>query len=405
MYFLIRGSRLWVLVAAIGFFSVAPATVAFGQAFPVCANPLSDPDGDGYGWENRASCRVAVSQTKYCTRNDSDSDGDGYGWENGQSCVVAETPGRINCQLTDSDPDGDGYGWENGGSCVAISPTANVTEEKYPIDAPACSDQRFDTDSDGFGWENSIVCTTFNHGDGGRSITDLVLVTGQSNALGAETAIYETQSFDENLDSPVKRVYAYTETGWSIASLRQIWDRNWYPRADIANNPANNFAFHFAKNVVLKDPKRVVGFVLVTAPGAPIANWDKGQPFYSTIQQKVGRALSALPHKHQVDAILWHQGESDYNDTDYYGDKLNGLIWNFRGESWVKNSAPFICGETYNSPVNKRLAGLNSDTVWNTACASSNDLVTVGDDIHFSAKSLRILGARYSDKYLEILNY
>lgn len=393
------GKLLLLVFAMLTFFTASPVVV--GQGLPTCTDPLSDMDGDGFGWENRASCRVGVSPIKNCTRTDSDPDGDGFGWENGRSCVVGSIPGRANCQRSDSDPDGDGFGWENGRSCIVQAVT---TEEKYPIRFPACSDRKYDVDSDGFGWENSTTCTSHNSGDGGISITDLVLVTGQSNALGAETALYDSASFDSNLDSPVKRVYVYTNTGWGIASLRQIWDLNWYPRADIDKNPANNFAFHFAKNVALQDPQRVVGFILVTAPGEQISYWDKGQLFYAKIQRKVSRALNALPQKTQVDAILWHQGESDYYDTDYYANKLERLIANFRNESWVASTAPFICGETYNSPVNTRLTALNSDSDPNTACASSNDLLTVGDDIHFSAKSLRTLGFRYSAKYLEIMN-
>lgn len=117
----------------------------------------------------------------------------------------------------------------------------------------------------------------------------------------------------------------------------------------------------------------------------------------------MARALSALPHKNKVDAILWHQVESDYYDTNYYGDKLNQLIGSFRGESWIASNAPFVCGETFNSPVNRRLAALSTDSDPNTACASSNSLLTVGDDLHFSAKLLRIPSVRYATKYLEIL--
>lgn len=374
---------------------------SFGQGLPVCANALSDTDGDGFGWENSASCRVVANQRPDCVRYDSDPDGDGFGWENGQSCVASTPSAILACQQIDSDPDGDGFGWENGRSCRAQV----FLEEKYPIRFPACSDPKYDADSDGFGWENSTTCSSHNVGDGGRSITDLVLVTGQSNALGAETAIYDPASFDQNLDSPVKRVYVYSKTGWSIASLRQIWDLNWYPRADISGDPANNFAFHFAKQVVARDPQRVVGFILVTAPGQPISHWDKGQAFDSIIQRKVTSALNALPHKQQVDAMLWHQGESDYYNTAYYGNKLRQLIANFRSEPWVKNNAPFVCGETYNSPVNQQLAALNFDSDPNTACATANGLQTIGDDLHFSANSLRILGSRYARKYLEIVGF
>lgn len=57
-----------------------------GQALaaPVCASAASDPDGDGWGWENGQSCTVVPN----CASAASDPDGDGWGWENNRSCKV-----------------------------------------------------------------------------------------------------------------------------------------------------------------------------------------------------------------------------------------------------------------------------------------------------------------------------
>lgn len=370
------------------------------QNYPLCLDSSSDPDNDGFGWENNSSCRVSGARPARpaCRSSASDPDGDGFGWEQGKTCVVVNA--KPDCTSAAVDPDGDGFGWENSRSCVVRQQT--LREEKYPIPLPACSDNKYDPDRDGKGLENSRLCNSFNVGDGGRSITDVVLITGQSNALGAETARYDPASYDETLDSPVKRVYVYTKTGWSIASLRQIWDLNWYPRGDIASDPANNFGFHFGKNVVLQDPRKVIGLVVITAPGEQISHWDKGSPFYKYLQRKADWALAALPHKNKIDAILWHQGESDYYDTAYYGEKLSQLIGNLRSEAWVREAAPFVCGETYQSPVNRRLSALNNDGDPMTACVTSSGLDTIGDDVHFSAASLRVLGARYAAKYLKI---
>ena len=85
-----------------------------------------------------------------------------------------------------------------------------------------------------------------------------MLVTGQSNALGAGT------SFDEFLDAPNNHVMAFTDTGWEIANLDQIWDLNWFPRTDPGTPPSNNLGFHFAKRVADQAPGRVVGFILLT---------------------------------------------------------------------------------------------------------------------------------------------
>ncbi|MEU2241155.1 cellulase family glycosylhydrolase [Streptomyces sp. NPDC018338] len=76
------------------------------NGYPYCANGgSSDPDGDGWGWENSRSCVVRGSAADtgsgggtggtapngypYCANGgSSDPDGDGWGWENSRSCVV-----------------------------------------------------------------------------------------------------------------------------------------------------------------------------------------------------------------------------------------------------------------------------------------------------------------------------
>jgi len=66
------------------------ASVGQAVAAPLCASAASDPDGDGWGWENSQSCKVAPA----CASAASDPDGDGWGWENKQSCRVAIKPAK-----------------------------------------------------------------------------------------------------------------------------------------------------------------------------------------------------------------------------------------------------------------------------------------------------------------------
>lgn len=231
---------------------------------------------------------------------------------------------------------------------------------------------------------------------GAAAITDLVLVTGQSNALGSDT------SFDVHLDTPHQRAFAFTETGWQVADLNQVWDLGWHPRNDPDTDPSNNFGFHFARTVAARRPDRVVGFILVTAPGAAIDQWDYESELYIKIRNKVVTALNELPNKPAIDGILWHQGESDWEDNDYYTNKLNSLIQNFRGESWFGSNRPFICGETVQAPVNNRLMALNNDDDSWTGCISSDTAPTFLDGLHFSADGLRIMGTRYATRYIEM---
>lgn len=239
----------------------------------------------------------------------------------------------------------------------------------------------------------SAVSGVFYPGD----ITDLILVTGQSNALGAGTA------FDADLDRSDSRVFAYTDTGWQIADLHQVWDLNWHPRNHPTTDPSNNFGFHFAKMLAERRPQKVVGIILVTAPGAAISHWDYGGEFNQKIRQKVVAAINDLPGKSSIDGILWHQGESDWESTDYYKNKLNEVINNFRTEPWFSANKPFICGETVIAPVNQLLMALNSDGDDYTGCVSAAGLPTFQDKMHFAAEGLRILGVRYATKYLQMI--
>ena len=274
-------------------------------------------------------------------------------------------------------------------------------------------------------------------------ITDLILVTGQSNVRASQS------DYDPSLDSPHPRVFAFTTTRvanayasggiWQQADLHQAWDVDgWHPGNGSLNDPSrrpyNNFAFHFARTLAASDPDKVVGIVIASAPGEGIQHWDAGGDFAGplfpngitfaqAVETQALAALNAQGTKATFDAVLWHQGETDHqiegtsdvdvlahfqNDTynpardrTYYPDKLNALIARLRTSNWFSNDKPFICGETKDAPVNERLMDLNRDGDPWTGCVMGSDLGT-RDGTHFNADALRTLGQRYADKYLEM---
>lgn len=121
-------------------------------AFPVCVQMGSDHDGDGWGWENGTSCRVAsIGGYPVCLDPNSDPEKDGWGFENGQSCVV-QGSNPVNtfpeCIYRAADEDGDGWGYENGASCMVTSAS------QYP----QCSFGVIDDNADGWGFENGQSC-------------------------------------------------------------------------------------------------------------------------------------------------------------------------------------------------------------------------------------------------------
>lgn len=103
--------KTMAMIAITGEFllAIVPASAQnASNGYPYCRNgSASDPDGDGWGWENKASCVVRSSRADpnaghsadsaqnapsgypYCKNGSAtDPDGDGWGWEKKASCVV-----------------------------------------------------------------------------------------------------------------------------------------------------------------------------------------------------------------------------------------------------------------------------------------------------------------------------
>ncbi len=251
-------------------------------------------------------------------------------------------------------------------------------------------------------------------------ITDLFFITGQSNAAGLET------SYDATVDIADSHVFAYTDNGWQVADLHQNWELS-VPGNFSGTNPErmpyNHIGFQLTKAISEKSD-RVVGLVVLTAPGEGISHWDYNSEFFTEIRQKATLALNALPHKSEFDAMIWMQGETDWlfegtadpgatgfidqtseEYKNYYPNKLFQLMSNLRGESWFRFDGRFVCAETKKASLNGHLMALNSDDDPYSGCAAASDLPTRMTDPygnHFSAESFRTLGKRLADVYLSM---
>jgi len=309
-----------------------------------------------------------------------------------------------------------------------LSANPGPTESDTPV-IPFCTSPGADEDGDGFGFEAGASCrVSTNFAAIPKAtideITHIVVVTGQSNVEAPETA------FDEELDKPHPRVFAFTDEGWQIADLHQVWDENAHPGnhslTDPNNSPNNNFVFHYGRSLAQLDTSAVPAFIVLAAPGRGIAHWDYESPFYWKMRNKINSALSQIPHRNTIDVMLWHQGESDWlsegtSDPDateftvkdsweydnYYRLKLDRVIANFRSEPWATPNLPFICGETRIAEgVNQHLNALNNNGDSNSACVATSDLpyrLTDPTGNHYSAAGLRELGRRYMQQYRSIV--
>ena len=414
---------------------------------PFCTTDDADPDGDGWGWENNASC-IAVAPEENDTETintvaiDDDSseptvrnetgpnDGDDTEITDSSDTEITdnsdtdttgstdtETTDSIDTEITDSidTETTDSIDTEITDSSDTEITDSSDTEITDSIDTDTTTSVETEltdstktsaTDSD---WPDDTTADAVAYLP--SDITDLILVTGQSNTLGSNSSV------DSALDAPHPRVFAYTSNGWDVAALFQSWDNGAHPGTGDPTNTQqihNNFALHFGKRLAALDENAVIGFILVSEPGEGIDHWRPGNTGMLRVQQKTLEAINALPHKAAIDGILWHQGETDWilegtsdpdveqpAPVDYYPVRLNRLIENFRLENWYDSDKPFICGETIQAlGVNTHLNSLNSDGDINTVCVEGAGLAAINEDgSHFNAPSLRTLGRRYAEAY------
>lgn len=230
---------------------------------------------------------------------------------------------------------------------------------------------------------------------GPESITDVIVLTGQSNALATHSRL----QISEDADEPVASVYAYNQdNGWQVAALNQNWFEYWPVGWE---RPSRNSAvFHAAKEIVANDPSRVVGLILVAKGDRSIDLWDDGEEMAVALDKHVEKALGNLPHSKTVRLTLWMQGEADGARKDY-DTKLDQLITRLRGKWWSNNEMRFICSETYTNAVNSDLMALNGNGDAFTACVEASDQET-DDNIHFITPGIRTIGKRMGEKYLQI---
>jgi len=133
---------------------------------PPCEDANSDPDGDGFGWENYRTCVTSTDSVEpatqinaltaplsqpVCTSAASDPDGDGYGWENYRSCIVSKTSQEPAMQIDAASP-------QIATPPAQIDTTPVQTIAPSPSSQPMCASADSDPDLDGFGWENSRTC-------------------------------------------------------------------------------------------------------------------------------------------------------------------------------------------------------------------------------------------------------
>lgn len=223
----------------------------------------------------------------------------------------------------------------------------------------------------------ALICTATAADEPKR----LFLLIGQSNMAGRAP-------FGKSDKEPIKNVFLLNAEGkWQAAA-----------------NPLNQYStirkglkmqklgvgYGFAK-ALSKDSKESLGLIVNAKGGSKIDEWTKDSKFFKEAMKRVDQAEKGGS---KLEAVLWHQGESNHND-DKYDKKLATLVKDLRSATGNKE-LPFIAGEVkQGTAVNKFISALPK-RVKHTAVASSKSLKTM-DQWHFDNKSIIKLGERYAE--------
>lgn len=76
-----------LILTALGILALASSNSNIAFANPICQSSASDPDGDGWGWENDASCIVASSDFPGACITDSTGV---EGWNGTRTCYITD---------------------------------------------------------------------------------------------------------------------------------------------------------------------------------------------------------------------------------------------------------------------------------------------------------------------------
>ena len=171
----------------------------------------------------------------------------------------------------------------------------------------------------------------------------------------------------------------------------------------------------FAARIAAAGPHVTIGLIPAAVGGSPIDAWQPGVYYEPTRSHPwddaIARARAAQPSG-TLQAVLWHQGESDATAelAPAYEAKLHDLIARIR-VALDAPDVPFIVGQLGQFPdvpwdgprrtvdtAHRTLPG----KVRRTAFVSSEGLVHGDDKVHFDSASLREFGRRYAEAYLSL---
>lgn len=246
---------------------------------------------------------------------------------------------------------------------------------------------------------------------------DIILLAGQSNAQGSGYGpIEEDYLPDGRLYRLVGKGHKYVNEEWIVPLPTEIGIE------EVDSRKKYDFAIPFARaylrNGLLSEGRKLL--ILDCALGATgfvKGHWRAADPVCIRMHQMLDAAL-AMNSENRVIAILWHQGESDAArdaDEKTHYENLTALLESVKAKV---GGVPIVAGDFCAhwksekaekcAPVIRAIRRVMEDVggrFVETADLPSNsqDGQDPEDHIHFSRRSLEILGARYFEAFESIL--
>ncbi len=245
---------------------------------------------------------------------------------------------------------------------------------------------------------------------------DIIWLSGQSNAQGSGYGPIEEEHLPDGVLFRMFGSGKYVNGDWVLPLPVEVGIEQSDSRKKF--DFAIPFAREYMKNDLLaKGRKLLIVDTALGATGFAKGHWRPKEPACIRMHQMLDAALSMNP-ENRVVAILWHQGESDAArdvDEKTHYDNLSALLRSVRAKVGV---VPIIAGDFCAqwkeqnaekcAPVVRAIRRVVEDmggAFVETADLPSNeqDKTEQPDQIHFSRRSLEILGKRYFKAFEKIL--
>lgn len=219
----------------------------------------------------------------------------------------------------------------------------------------------------------------------------IYLAIGQSNMAGRAEIL-------PDVEAPLEDVYLFTGAEWLPATN----PLNLYSTVrKVVGMQRLGPTYGFARKMQNYEQGKKIGLVVNAKGGSVIAEWMPGTLFFNEILNRARLAAESG----EIKGIIWHQGEGDVREADQYLGKITHLITALR-DSLHLPDLPFVAGQlsgdkVIRKPLNDRLVDLPK-AVPHTGVALSFGTTTF-DSTHFDSPSQLLLGERYADQMIQLM--